>query len=54
MAENLNIFNKLNTKIFITENHFMQQSKFIDSVNILMDYVYFKEINIQRDSKLNS
>lgn len=30
MTENLNILNKLNTKIFITENHFMQPPKFID------------------------
>lgn len=30
--------------MFVTENHFMKQSKFIDSANILMDYVYFKEI----------
>lgn len=29
----------------------MKQSEFINSVNILVDYVYFKEINVQRDSK---
>lgn len=37
------MFNKLKVTTFTTENHFMKQPKFIDSENVLMDYVYFEE-----------
>lgn len=37
------MFNKLKVTIFITENRFTKQLKFIDSENVLMDSVYFEE-----------